>query len=55
MYDDTLVLGHDLFHYFLMIFSVKSVFDSVVPILSCKDIFKTQNLAITQYPLAIPS
>ena len=35
--------------------SMKSVFDSVIPLFSCKDIFKTQNFAVTLYPLAIPS
>ena len=35
--------------------SMKLVFDFVVPLFSCKDIFKTQNFNTTLYPLAILS
>ena len=33
--------------------SMQSIFDYVVPLFSSKDIFKTQNFAVTLYPLAI--
>ena len=35
--------------------SIKSVFDFVVPLFSCEDMFKIRDFGITVYLLAIPS